>query len=119
MVLSGTQLELGSTILVYGYRTAIYVASGVLMLYVYNLSASARRATVSAIAAFWVMAIGFGLATLVVPNIEFISPFEQILPDDLASNTFIQQLSRPSLAQIHDFLGFPVARPGGALRIHQ
>ncbi len=111
MLLSATQLELGSTILVYGYRTAIYVASGVLMLYVYNLSASARRATVSAMAAFWVMAIGFGLATLLVPNIEFVSPLEQILPDALASNNFIQQLSRPSLAQIHDFLGFPVPRP--------
>ena len=111
MLLSATQLELGSTILVYGYRTAIYLASGVLMLYVYNLSASARRSTVSAMAAFWVMAIGFGLVTLLVPNIEFVSPFEQILPGGLASNNFIQQLSRPSLAQIHDFLGYPVPRP--------
>ena len=111
MLLSGTQVELGSSILVYGYRTAIYIASGVLMLYVYNLSAATRRHGVTAMAAFWVMAIGFGLVTLVVPELRVRQPLRADPAGGLASNNFIRQLSRPSLAQIHDFLGYPVPAP--------
>ena len=111
MLLSGTQVEPGPSILVFGYRAALYIASGILLLYVYNLTAGTRKKVVTALAAFWAMAIGFGLVTLVVPDFEFVSPFEQILPKGLASTDLVRQLSRPSLAQIHDFLGYEVSRP--------
>ena len=86
---------------------------------VYNLSASARRAMVSAMAAFWVMTIGFGLVTLLVPNIEFVSPFEQILP----GWSRLQQL-HPAVVETLSCSDPRLPRvPGGAprrsVRVHQ
>ena len=111
MLLSGTQVEAGPTILVFGYRAALYVASGILLVYVYNLSAETRRRILTALAVFWAMSIGFGLVTLIVPNFSYVSPFEQILPGGLASTDLIRQLSRPALAQVQDFIGYEVSRP--------
>jgi polysaccharide biosynthesis protein PslJ len=59
---------------------------------------------------FLVTVIG-GLLGVLVPHLQFTSPFELVLPHALRSNYYVHQLVHPGTAQVQDVLGFESPRP--------
>ena len=113
MMISAIRIDTFSGALVFTYRAAIYLSVAVLLLYVYNLSrriVPARR-LVGALAFFWASVIALGVLAILAPGLQFRSLFEALLPGSLTSIDFVQDLIHPVMAQTHDFLGYPVARP--------
>jgi hypothetical protein len=114
MLISGTQLGNGTASpLAFAYRAVLYLAITVLFVYVYNLpraSVPARR-VVLVLTVFWAVVVLFGFLDLALPNARISSPIARLLPGGIASNNLVQDLMNPRLAQVHDFVGYPVARP--------
>jgi hypothetical protein len=114
MLISATQLGNGTASpLAFGYRAALYLAITVLFVYVYNLpraSVPARR-VVLLLTVFWAVVVLFGFLDLALPDARISSPIAGLLPVEIASNSLVQDLMNPRLAQVQDFVGYPVARP--------
>lgn len=114
-VLSLFAVGIGGQAAVWGYRFAVYLASGIGMVYAYNLP---RRQfpvlkAVRAMGTYWLFIVGSGFLSLLIPRFEFQSPIQAILPGSLSQNPFVIEMTQPRLAQVHDFLGFEVTRPAG------
>jgi polysaccharide biosynthesis protein PslJ len=113
MLASVVKLDTSERLIPFAYRGAVYIAATIMLLYVYN----ERRQTLPGarvlgmLATLWCTVVAFGLLALVVPALEFRSVVEAILPRGVASNSFVHDLVRPSVAQVHVFLGYPVPRP--------
>jgi hypothetical protein len=97
----------------FSYTAAQYVSATVVLLYVFNLPRSAfpTRRVVAILTTFWAMLVMWGVLGVVAPTFEFTSIVEAGLPGRFASNEFVSELVHPSLAQIHDFLGYEQPRP--------
>jgi polysaccharide biosynthesis protein PslJ len=113
MLASLLQLGEGQGGLVAIHRVSIYLSATLLFIYVYNLPSAAIRSVISSLVWFWAAIVGIGLLALVAPTLEFRSPFETLLPQGLAKNPYIFDLVHVHVAQVHDFLGYPVPRPAG------
>jgi len=105
--------DLGGSLLTYGFRLAWYVAVTIAFLYVGN--ASERELPTLRVMRllgwmFVVTAFG-GLLGVLMPNLEFRSLMEVVLPRGLAQNPFMHSLIHPATADIQDVLGFDQARP--------
>ncbi|WP_210649103.1 hypothetical protein [Nocardioides sp. SYSU D00065] len=89
-----------------------YVAITVVMLYVVNTAreVSSQR-IVRLLAWMFVVTTGFGVLAMVAPTLEFESPVEMVLPQQLTSKNFVRTLVHPSLSSSSDFLGYVQARP--------
>lgn len=113
MCLSLTQIGSLTRGLVWGFRSGLYVATGVTLLYTFNHSRSElpTRRILNALAAYWLMIIVGGIAGLLLGDVKITSLAQHILPDAVAQEPFIADLIRPSVAQVHSFLGYDVARP--------
>ena len=59
----------------------------------------------------FVVTTGFGVLAVLAPTLEFKSPMEMLLPDQLASTNFVRTLVHPSLSSSSDFLGYVQPRP--------
>ena len=95
------------------HRASLYVSATILFVYVYDLPLPALRKVVGALATFWAGVVALGLLAVLWPSLEFTSLMERVLPRGLLSSGYILELTHVRLAQIHDFLGFPVGRPTG------
>ncbi|WP_458040314.1 MULTISPECIES: hypothetical protein [Bacteria] len=96
----------------FGFRFGWYLVATIAVLYVVNT----RRVLSSdkimqALAWFFVALVGGGVLGLVAPGIDFPSALQAVLPDSIASNPFVNELTRVQTAQIQDLLGEPSARP--------
>lgn len=113
VALSAVQVDSGSTAAVFVYRASTYLAAGVLYVYVYNLwlTREEERQLLRAVAMFWGFLIVGGFAALVIPQVEFPSALEIVLPRSIANQEYVQQLIHPTMAQLQTFLGYPVPRP--------
>jgi hypothetical protein len=113
VLLSGVQLELGTKLVTFSYRLALYAAAGVLFVYVYNLprSSSLDLKILRILTAFWMLVVAGGYVGILVGAHTFTPPFEQLLPAGLRSQPFVQELVQPVFAEVPTFLGFPIARP--------
>ena len=113
MMVSGIRIDTFPAALVFAYRAAIYLSVAVLLLYVYNLSHRVvrTRALVNALAFFWASVIALGALAILAPELHFRSVAEVLLPRSITSIGFVRDLVHPVMAQIQDFLGYPVARP--------
>lgn len=114
-LLSVFAVGIDSRAVVWGYRFSVYLAAGIVMVYVYNLP---RREfpvskAVRAMGTYWLFIVGSGFLSLVMPDLEFQSPIQAILPGSLGQNPFVMEMTQARLAQVHDFLGFEVTRPAG------
>ena len=114
-VLSILMVGSGSRGFVWGYRMAIYLASGIAMVYAYNLPRSrvGEHSAVRAMGTYWLFIVASGFLSLIMPELTFQSPVQAILPGNLSQDPFVVELTQPRLAQVHDFLGFEVTRPAG------
>lgn len=114
LLMPSVVMVLGSTSgLVWGFRVATYAAGGVIFVYAFNLDPvrfSTRR-LVNAFAAYWGTIVIFGVVALIKPDISFPSGLELLLPRGLATQPFVAQLIPARVSQVHDFIGFAVARP--------
>jgi polysaccharide biosynthesis protein PslJ len=110
---SGTQLTEAEQWIFFTYRLTIYVSATLLFLYVFNAPREdlpTSRIT-AMLTVFWGFAVLGGFLALAFPEASFTSVAERLLPPALVGNPFVYELVHPELAQIHEFLGYPIPRP--------
>jgi polysaccharide biosynthesis protein PslJ len=97
----------------FAYRLLMYLSATVAFLYVYNAPRRdlSTRKVVLTLAGLWLVVVFGGWLGVLVPNGEFTSLTERLLPGGLRQDEFVRQLVHPSFAQVMDFLGYPVGRP--------
>lgn len=99
--------------LIWVYYLLLYLACTVAFLWVANLS----RQELSFPKLAWILSLLYvyatfgGLLGLVLPNLQLSSALELILPGPIASNSFVQSLIHPSVADLQTILGYTQARP--------
>ncbi|QYJ04215.1 hypothetical protein KUV85_00610 [Nocardioides panacisoli] len=99
--------------IVYGYRLAWYLACTIVLLWVGN-SSRARlpdRTVHGLIGVLFVVAAAGGLLGLAVPQLEFRSALESVLPGGLRANSFVSSLVHVEVADVQYVLGHPSPRP--------
>ncbi|MBW3601574.1 MAG: hypothetical protein KY434_02605 [Actinobacteria bacterium] len=113
MLTSALVLQEAADLMVFAYRASLYVAAGVVLVYVYNLP----RPVVPAgrlsrwVARLWIAAAALGCAAIVAPTASFTSPLELAMPAGLVGNEWIHDLVHPHLSEPSNFLGYDVGRP--------
>jgi hypothetical protein len=96
----------------YLVRVGWYAAITVVMLYVLNTARELPTLRVIRLLAWmFIVTVVFGLVAVVVPEVQFPSLAEVILPASVTSNGFIYTLVHPSLASASEFLGYVQPRP--------
>jgi len=104
---------LSHRVISYSDRTLNYVGVTVLLLFVGNLTERElpRRRIAWALGLVAIYTTLGGLAGMVLPHLQFNSPFMQLLPKNVQSNTFIQASMHPGLSQVQNVLGTAGGRP--------
>jgi O-antigen/teichoic acid export membrane protein len=113
VLMSGLQLESGTKIITFTYRLTLYVCGGLLFLYVYNLPRSRRLdlRVLRIMTTFWMIVVIGGYVGILGGSHTFPALLEFLIPHHLRSQPFVQELVQPVLANVVNFLGFPVPRP--------
>jgi hypothetical protein len=89
-----------------------YLAITIVMLYVVNTARQVSTVRIVRLLAWmFVVTTGFGVVAMLAPTLEFRSPMEMLLPDQLVSTNFVRTLIHPSLSSSSDFLGYMQPRP--------
>lgn len=89
-----------------------YLAVSIVMLYVANTARQvSTQRIVRLLAWMFVVTTGFGLLAVLVPTLEFQSPMELLLPQQLVGSNYVRTLVHPSLSSTSDFLGYVQPRP--------
>lgn len=63
------------------------------------------------LAGFWIVVVVGGWLGVLLPHSGLPSLTEAVLPGSLTSNEFLQELVRPTFAQVQEVLGYPLGRP--------
>jgi polysaccharide biosynthesis protein PslJ len=97
----------------YAFRGTLYVSSTVLFLYIYN---SPRKSLptmyiVKILAAFWVLTTIGGIIGSLVPNFDFTTPFEAILPSKFLTSRFVFDVVHASNSSPQAFGATEIHRP--------
>ena len=95
-------------------RAVIYIGATNIFLYVYNIPSKylpTGRILASLASVFLFTAVVGGYLGLFLGEVRFNTPFSQVLPRSLLSNSFVNNVVRPPFAQTQDFLGFAINRP--------
>lgn len=111
MLASFTQIDTGGRALGFLLRTGSYLAATTLLLYVVNLGNDGIQRVARALVTMWAIVVAFGLAALVIPDVQFTTLVARVVPAGLRDNDFVATLLQRRMAQVHEFLGFPVPRP--------
>ncbi len=100
-------------LMVFGFRTAMYLAATVFMLYVVNADQRRlpTRRVLRLLAFMFVVTTCGGLLGVVAPGFEFRSVLELVLPHGLAGNGFINPMIHPAAAENQNILGYDEGRP--------
>ncbi|WP_051707063.1 hypothetical protein [Nocardioides aequoreus] len=100
-------------LLVWAYRLAWYLAATTTLLWVANLRESElpTRWVYQLLGVMFVWTTVGGLAGVLAPGIDFNSPLELLMPGGLRSNSLVQSIVHPAVADIQTVLGRPEARP--------
>jgi polysaccharide biosynthesis protein PslJ len=112
-IFSAAELVTGRQWVSAAYRGSMYLAAGLLFLFVLN--APRERVTPDAavriLAGFFaVIAIG-GLVGMVIPTATFTTPAKALLPPNLLSDSFISALVSASTSTGKAFAAYPIFRP--------
>jgi len=112
VVLSGSQLAGVDDFPSFVFRLSIYIAAGIWFVYAANLSAEGNANRIArAFLWFFAFLVFAGLFALLTPVTDFVTPFERVLPRSISSIPFVNQMIHGHVSQVHDFIGFAVARP--------
>jgi O-antigen ligase len=111
--LSLAALASDDSAVLFAQRLSILAAAAVVFLYIFNSSRETLpdQAIIDALTLFWAMLIVGAFVAMAFPTLSFASPFELLLPPNLAANPFLQELVHVDFAQVQSFLGYPVGRP--------
>lgn len=95
----------------YTYRLIWYLAITIVALYVVNIPERElpTQRIMRALSWMFVYTLAGGLAGLAIPNVDFPSLLELVLP--VGKEGFIYSLVHPSIVSASDFLGYEQARP--------
>ena len=89
-----------------------YFAITIVMLYVANTARQVPTQRIVRLLGWrFVVTTGCGVRAVLVPTLEFKSPMELVLPQQLVSTNFVRTLVHPSLSSTSDFLGYVQPRP--------
>jgi hypothetical protein len=114
MLVTYVQVKGISHTISFGWRGSLYIAAGLLFLYVFNMPRDRLPASsvVKTLAAFWVLTVVGGVIGMVLPKINFTTPFEKLLPaSTVAGNRFVFDLVHASTASLNAFAGTSIHRP--------
>ena len=102
-----------SRLLVFGYRLAWYLTATVYLIWIANLRESElpSRWLYQLMGFMFVVTTFGGLLGVLLPHLEWTSPFELLLPRGLRHNSLIESIAHPAVADIQDVLGRAEARP--------
>jgi len=95
-------------------RAITYIGATNLFLYIYNIPPKylpTGRILASLASIFVFTAIIGGYLGLFLGEVRFNTPLSQLMPRSLLSNSVVNNVVRPPLAQRQDFLGFGLNRP--------
>jgi hypothetical protein len=96
----------------FGVWAGWYVAITIVMLYVANTARQLPTMRIVRLLGWmFVVTTGFGVLAVLAPTLEFESPMEMVLPQQLTSTSFVRTLIHPSLSSTSDFLGYVQPRP--------
>jgi hypothetical protein len=112
-VFSATQLQTARQTFSAGYRGSMYVAAGLLFLYVLNMPRerlSPDRA-VRIMASFFVITVVGGIVGMIVPNITFTTVAKGFVPPTLLSDQFVLDLVSASTSSGRAFAAYAIYRP--------
>jgi hypothetical protein len=103
----------GSRVLAFGDRGASYLAVTVLLLFAGNLTERElpRRRLAWLLGLVGIYAIIGGFGAIILPSFGFTSPLALVIPKGLQSNTLVQSMIHPALAQVQGILGVAEGRP--------
>lgn len=98
--------------LVWAFRLMWYLSATIILLYVGNLRRELPLARVARILSWMFVAIVVGgVAGTLIPDVDFPSVIELLLPGNIVDIPFVQQMVHPNLAQVQRVLGYQEARP--------
>jgi hypothetical protein len=91
----------------YGDRNLTYLGITIMLLYAGNLTERElpRKRLAWMLGLLAIYTTAGGIAGMIMPHLQFDSPFLLILPKSLQANTFIQASARPGLAQVQNVFG--------------
>lgn len=117
VLLSALQLDSPDRAFAFGYRASLYLTATALFLYIFGASERAlpTASVVKALTAYWALVVIGGLLGVAFPTVTWPSFAQEViaplLPGNVASVQFFQDITTPALADVQRILGFPVGRP--------
>ncbi len=98
--------------LTWAYRLVWYLACTVVLLYIGNTKEKLSATRICRILGFMfvVVTVG-GLAGSFLPNLDFPSALELVLPKGVVNSTFVYNLIHPNISEIQSVLGHEAPRP--------
>ena len=102
-----------SRLIVFTYRVLWYLACTIVLLWVVNLNETAlpTRRVIRLMSWMFIVTVLGGVLGVVLPNLEFTSLVEALLPGALRSNNFVRSLVHPQSAAVQSILGTDSPRP--------
>ena len=96
-----------------GYRGSMYLAAGLLFLYILNAPRDriTPEGAVRILAAFFVVIAVGGIVGMLVPAASFTTPMKALLPTSLLSDSFVSALVSASTSTGKAFAAYPIFRP--------
>jgi polysaccharide biosynthesis protein PslJ len=96
-----------------GYRGSMYIAAGLLFLYVLNTPRDRLRpdTAVRIMAALFVITVIGGLIGMVIPNISFTTVAKGLVPPQMLGDPFVSDLVSASTSSGRAFAAYPIYRP--------
>jgi hypothetical protein len=114
MLVTYVQIKGLSKTVSFGWRGSLYIAAGILFIYLFNQSRERLPTSiiVKTLAMFWVLTVVGGIVGMLLPKISFSTPFEKLLPASVvAGNRFVFDLVHASTASLNAFSGTAIHRP--------
>ena len=112
-VLSALEVETSRQGFSLGYRGSLYLAAGLLFLYVLNTPREElpTAVVIRSMTALFVITVIGGLAGMVLPNVSFTTPARALLPPGLLSDGFVSDLVSAGTSSGRAFAAYPIFRP--------
>jgi hypothetical protein len=110
---SAAELTSGRQAFSAGYRGTMYVAAGLLFLYVLNTPRDrlTPEFAVRIMAGFFVLTVVGGLIGMIVPNISFTTLAKGLVPPRMLTDQFVSDLVSASTSSGRAFAAYPIYRP--------
>lgn len=101
----------------FAYRWLLWVATVGAAVWLCNTPTRAlpTARVVDLLADLWIVLVGLGYLALLLPNLAVASPFGRLLPDALATNRFVYDMTVIRFAELQRFVGGAVPRPAAPM----